>query len=89
MKRQPIQPPLLGVVERMEIDRSAEITDIMHTLAAVGITATEAQAAALYEEGMRGVGCYVRSNNFYIVDVAARTELRLMNYVQEHQRKEQ
>lgn len=89
MKRQPIQPPLLGVVERLEIDRSAEITDIIHTLAAVGITASKAQAAALYEEGMRGVGCFVRSNDFYLVDVAARTELRLMSHVREHQRKEQ
>lgn len=58
MKHDFIQPPLLGVVERLETSRRSEVMDLIVTLNAIGLDAKAHHAQALYDMGMRGVGCY-------------------------------
>ncbi|WP_334123796.1 hypothetical protein [Glutamicibacter sp.] len=87
MKHQPIQPPLLGVIERLQLDRNAEVSDILQTLGAVGINATKAQGEALYDEGLRGVGCFNRNKDPREIETAIQTMRRLEQRVHNYSRK--
>lgn len=55
-KLRAVQGPLLASVTPLPFHRNTEILSLMETLSAVGVNATPAQAAALVDGGMRGLG---------------------------------
>jgi hypothetical protein len=67
-----IQPPMLASITPLPIPSLEHRTrDLLHTLNAAGVAATDAQAQALAEHGMTGLGCWTSSLALRDLDRAA------------------
>lgn len=62
MKRQVVQPPLMQLVERHQVDQETEVMDLLVCLECLGLPAQRHHAQALYDMGMRGLGLYPRKD---------------------------
>lgn len=71
------QPPLLAVVQPLQIDWEYELSDLIVTLAAAGIRATPQQVAALLDAGLRGAHCHPRTEDLREHNVAHGNARRL------------
>lgn len=63
MKREPFQPPLMQLIDRLEGKSRNELMDLIVTLNAIGLDAKAHHAQALYDMGMRGIGAYPADEN--------------------------
>lgn len=78
-----VQPPLLATVTALPAPSLEHRTcDLLHTLNAAGITATDAQVQALTEHGMTGLGCWTPSLALRDLDQAANQHFSIARLAQ-------
>ncbi|NUL44142.1 hypothetical protein LG293_09520 [Citricoccus nitrophenolicus] len=78
-----VQPPLLATVTALPAPALEHRTrDLLHTLNAAGITATDAQVQALAEHGMTGLGCWTSSLALGDLDQAAHQHFSIARLAQ-------
>ncbi|REE05263.1 hypothetical protein [Citricoccus muralis] len=78
-----VQPPLLAPVTALPAQSLEHRTrDLLHTLNAAGITASDAQVQALAEHGMTGLGCWTPSRALREPDQAAHQHFSIARLAQ-------
>lgn len=79
-----VPPPLLATVTPLPAQsREHRNFDLLHTLNAAGITASDAQVQALADHGMTGLGCWTPSLALRDLDQAAHQHFSIARLAQQ------